>query len=153
MDNKASQDSPRLAIDHEPADLVAREVLERVLGQDGPSVRQGVEIVGSHVRGGFIEDEGLLVENEKVPTEGRGDEIEVHLHELLRRGRDAHLDQDLEPEREAILVELIVLAALVTPPQVLVEDARQLFRGGEGHDLATVFETAVANELVEHSWL
>ena len=84
-----------------------------------------------------------------MPAHRGGDEIEVHLGDLLRRGRDARLGQYLQPQAEAIRVELILLARPVVPPQVVVEDAHQLFGGGEADDLAAVFEAAVANELMQ----
>ena len=44
---------------------------------------------------------------------------------------------------------MVLRAGLVAPPEVVVEDAHQLLGSGEGDDLAAVFETAMANELMK----
>ncbi len=152
-DQQGQQGVPGFAAfgDHpESADIVTRGVLEGVLGHDRPGVLQGIE-VGAQVQGSLAEDQGVLAENEKVPTESRGHEVEIHLDDLLCGGGDVRFDQDLEPKAKAIRVEEVLVAALVAAPQVVVEDAHQLFAGGEGDDLAAVFETAMSNELVEDS--
>ena len=57
-----------------------------------------------------------------------------------------------EPFAEAIRVELLVAARLSAPPQIEVEDRRQLRWCCRGDELSAGVESAVPNELMQRLW-
>jgi hypothetical protein len=81
-----------------------------------------------------------------VQVDRRGDELQVHPGERAGRSSFVRVHEHLEPEAEAIGVELVVPAGRARPPQVLVEDAHQLVGCRQRHDGSGFLEPAVPHE-------
>ena len=76
--------------------------------------------------------------------------IDVDRRDFRRRDGRATFHQDFEPDAKTVAVELLVQARLVTPPQVEVEDGRQLSRRCQRHELAAILESAAVDDPVQH---
>ncbi len=89
-----------------------------------------------------------LIEHPGVTGESRDDQVGVEPGQFLDRDFEAGLHQHFEPQAEAIGVELFV-GARRTPPHVGIEDARELRRCRQRHELRGVFEAAMLDDTVE----
>ena len=136
--------------DAEPAELEA--VLERRFRER--------ELLGQ-VRQHFVEERcipsldgvPLRVEDEQVSAEGGRHQVEVHLGDLAGSELGAGLHEHLQPEAEAVRVELVRRAGSRGLPEVVIEDAHQLLGGGERDDRSGVLETALLDELMQNRGL
>ena len=106
--------------------------------------RRDLRAVGGDVavQGGDVEDADVLRET------GR-DEIGVEPGDGPRRHVGALLHQHLDPHAEPIGVELLVEAGVRAPPQVEIEDARDLRRRRQRDELAAVLEPAALDDAVQ----
>ena len=95
----------------------------------------------------------LRVQDEQVPAEGGRHKVEVHLGDPAGGEPGAGLHEHLQPEAEAVRVELVRRAGSRGLPEVVVEDALQLLGGGERHDRPGVLETALLDELMQNRGL
>ncbi len=86
-------------------------------------------------------------------AEGGCHQVEVHLGDLAGGELGAGLYQHLQPEAEAVRVELVRRAGSRGLPEVVVEDAHQLLGGGERDDRSGVLETALLDELMQNRGL
>ena len=77
------------------------------------------------------------------------DEIGVEPGDGPRRHVGALLHQHLDPHAEPIRVELLVEARVRAPPQIEIEDARDLRRRRQGDELAAVLEPAALDDAVQ----
>jgi hypothetical protein len=64
----------------------------------------------------------------------------------------ACVHQQFQPFAEALHVETLVLAWLSAPPQIEIEDRRQLCWGRRGDNLCTDIVSAIPDELMQGLW-
>ena len=98
---------------------------------------------------GDVAGERRDVEHPHVLREAGRDEIGVEPGDGPRRHVGALLHQHLDPHAEPIGVELLVEAGGRAPPQVEIEDARDLRRRRQRDDLAAVLEPAALDDAVQ----
>ena len=92
------------------------------------------------------------IENAHVPGEPGNDEVLVHGCNGPRGHGAACVHQQFQPFAEALRVETLVVAWSSAPPQIEVEDRRQLRWCRRGDDLCTDIESAVPDELMQRLW-
>src|SRR6185436_11784466 len=92
------------------------------------------------------------VENAYVPGKPGNDDVLVHGCKGPRRHCAVCVHQQFQPFAEALRVETLVMAWLSAPPQIEVEDRRELRWCRQGDDLCTDIESAVPNELMQRLW-
>ena len=81
----------------------------------------------------------------------RGDhQVGVDCRELGRGSVRAGFQQHLEPGREPIGIELLVTSRLLLPPQIQIEDAFQLTRRRQRHEVGGILEPAGLDDAVQH---
>ena len=99
-----------------------------------------------HARSLFLASQGLSFDDQDLARERQRDQILGQLGQFLGRKILACLQHHLQPQGEAIRVEGLVLARSPGAPQIVVEDAPELVGGGEGDDLAAIFQPDVVDE-------
>jgi hypothetical protein len=99
--------------------------------------------------GGDVAGERRDVVHPYVLRETGRDEIGVEPGDGPRRHVEALLHQHLDPHAEPIGVELLVEAGGRAPPQVEIEDARDLRRRRQRDELAAVLEPAALDHAVQ----
>ena len=92
---------------------------------------------------------GSVNEDADVLRETGGNEIDVDGGKRRRRSRDVRFHHHLEPQAEAPCIELLVTAGRNRPPQIEIEDTRELAWCGQCHQLAAVLESAVLNDAMK----
>ncbi len=89
------------------------------------------------------------VEHPHVLRQAGGDEVDVEPGEDPRRHLGPLLDQHLEPHAEAVGIELLVAAGVRLPPQIEVENLRDLAGRGQRQQRAAVLQAAAFDDAVQ----